>query len=38
MPGRDKLNLLAILDAIEKIQDFTSDYKNADEFYNNQRV
>ena len=37
MSKRDKLNLLTILDAIEKISKFTSEYKNADDFYENQR-
>ncbi len=31
---KDKYNLKAILEAIEKIENFVSDFKDADEFYN----
>lgn len=34
---KDKLNILTMLDAIEKIAKYTSGYKNADDFYDNER-
>lgn len=34
---KDQLNILAILEAIEKISQYSSGYKNADEFYGNGR-
>lgn len=34
---KDKLNLLSILDATEKIIDYSYDYNSADNFYRNQR-
>lgn len=34
---KDQLNILAILEAIEKISQYSSGYKNADEFYANGR-
>ncbi len=34
---KDKLNILTLLDAIEKITKYTSGYKNADDFYENER-
>jgi uncharacterized protein with HEPN domain len=34
---KDKLNILSILDAVSKIFEYTKDYENADDFYNNQR-
>jgi uncharacterized protein with HEPN domain len=37
MSEKDKLNLLALLEAIEKIAKYTVGYQNADEFYENER-
>jgi len=37
MSDKDKLNILALLDAIEKITKYSSGYTNADEFYENER-
>ena len=37
MSEKDKLNILAILEAIEKIAKYSAGYKNADEFYKNER-
>jgi len=34
---KDKLNILTLLDAIEKIANYSSGYKNADDFYENER-
>ncbi len=34
---KDQLNILALLEAIEKITQYSSGYKNADEFYGNGR-
>jgi uncharacterized protein with HEPN domain len=34
---RDKLNILTLLDAIEKITKYTSSYKNANDSYKNER-
>lgn len=35
MLNKDKLSLLGMLDAIEKIEAFTNSFNNADEFYQN---
>ena len=32
MSEKDKLNILTLLDAIEKIAKYSAGYKNADEF------
>ena len=37
MSDKDKLNLLSILDAIDKILRYSDGYENADNFYANQR-
>ncbi len=37
MSEKDKLNILTLLDAIEKIARYSAGYKNADEFYENER-
>ncbi len=37
MPHKDKLNILSINDAIEKILNYSRSYANADNFYKNQR-
>lgn len=37
MSERDRLNLLTLLEAIEKIAKYSSGYKNADSFYENER-
>lgn len=37
MPEKDRLNLLTLLDAIEKIVKYSSGYKSGDEFYENER-
>jgi len=37
MSEKDKLNILIIIEAIQKIIDYTKEYSNADEFYENQR-
>ncbi len=37
MSEKDKLNILALLEAIEKISKYSAGYKNADEFYKNER-
>ena len=37
MSEKDKLNLLALLEAIAKIAKFSAGYKNADAFYANER-
>lgn len=37
MPDKDKLNLLSINEAIEKIIDYSKAYSTADDFYKNQR-
>lgn len=34
---KDKLNILSMLDAADKIFEYTKVYSTADEFYNNQR-
>jgi uncharacterized protein with HEPN domain len=34
---KDKLSILSMLDATDKIFEYTKDYSNADEFYNSQR-
>ncbi|MDY6931184.1 MAG: HepT-like ribonuclease domain-containing protein [Halobacteriota archaeon] len=34
MSNKDKQNLLGILEAIEKIDEYISSFKNADEFFN----
>ena len=34
---RDKLSILSILDAATKVLEYSKDYDNADDFYNNQR-
>jgi uncharacterized protein with HEPN domain len=35
--SKTKLSLLSILEAIEKIERYTSTYKSADEFYHDER-
>jgi uncharacterized protein with HEPN domain len=35
--SKTKLSLLSILEAIEKIERYTSIYKSADEFYHDER-
>ena len=35
MPDKDKLNILSINYAIEKIFNYSSTYSNADDFYKN---
>lgn len=37
MSEKDKLNLLTLLDALEKITKYSAGYKNADSFYENER-
>ncbi|MFQ5750405.1 MAG: DUF86 domain-containing protein [bacterium] len=37
MSEKDKLNLLTLLDAIDKITKYSSGYKNADDLYGNER-
>jgi len=37
MSEKDKLTILSILDAISKIFEYSREYKNADDFYENQR-
>jgi len=37
MPDKDKLNILSINYAIEKIFNYSRSYSNADDFYKNQR-
>ena len=37
MHKNDKFNLTAILEAIEKIEKFTAEFDNADDFYNNDK-
>lgn len=37
MSEKDKLNLLSILDSIQKIKTYCQGYNNADEFYTNER-
>ena len=37
MSEKDKLNLLALLEAIGKIAKYSSSYQSADEFYANER-
>ncbi len=37
MSEKDKLNLLTLLEAIEKITKYSSSYQNADQFYENER-
>ncbi|MBD3374332.1 DUF86 domain-containing protein [candidate division KSB1 bacterium] len=37
MSEKDRLNILSILEAIDKISDYTRGYSDADEFYANQR-
>jgi len=37
MSEKDKLNLLTILEAIGKIAKYSAGYRNADEFYANER-
>jgi uncharacterized protein with HEPN domain len=37
MSEKDRLNLLTLLEAIEKIAKYSSGYKNADSFYENER-
>jgi uncharacterized protein with HEPN domain len=37
MPDKDKLSLLSINEAIEKILDYSKAYSTADDFYKNQR-
>jgi len=34
---KDKLNILSMLDAVDKIFEYTKGYSNADEFYSSQR-
>lgn len=34
---KDKLNILSMLDAADKIFEYTKGYSTADEFYNSQR-
>ncbi len=34
---KDKLNILSMLDAADKIFEYTKGYRTADEFYNSQR-
>lgn len=37
MLEKDKLNILSISEAIDKIRDYNKLYPNADDFYQNQR-
>ncbi len=37
MSEKDKLNIQTLLEALGKITQYSSGYKNADEFYENQR-
>ena len=37
MPKSDRANLLAILDALKKIQDYVQDFRDSDEFYKDTR-
>ena len=37
MPDSDKLNILSIQEAVDKIFDYTQSFSNADEFHDNQR-
>ena len=37
MSEKDKLNILTLLDAIDKITKYSSGYENADDFYENER-
>lgn len=37
MSEKDRLNLLSILEAIEKILSYSNSYKNPDDFFTNQR-
>ena len=37
MPDKDTLNILTILDSIDKINEYTKNYSDADEFHANQR-
>ena len=36
MSEKDRLNIISILDSIEKINQYSKPFKNADEFYNHQ--
>jgi len=38
MSEKDILNILTLLDAIAKIIKYSSGYKNADDFYENERI
>ena len=37
MAEKDRLSILSIQEAIEKILNYSQSYSNADDFYNNQR-
>ena len=37
MPSKRRFELLAILEAIEKIEAYSSEFENADDFYNDQK-
>jgi uncharacterized protein with HEPN domain len=37
MSDRDRMNLLSVLEATQKILDFTKEYSTAEEFAENQR-
>ena len=37
MPSKPRFELLAILEAIEKIEIYSSEFENADDFYNDQK-
>ena len=38
MPANDRPNLMAIVDAIDQIQNYTDEIANADDFYENRMV
>jgi uncharacterized protein with HEPN domain len=37
MSDKDRMNILSILDAINKIIEYSEEYENADQFYQSQR-
>jgi uncharacterized protein with HEPN domain len=37
MPYKDRLNILSIIESIEKIFEYTKGYEDADQFYQNSR-